>query len=416
MTRNFLRAEYARALVKQILSDMHYHRLRSFLALLGITWGVISVVLLISLGAGFSKATQDNLIPLVDGTFFIGTQKASINYHGYPKGRNIKIKAREVMRLKEIFPSISLISPMMMASQSLAYKDKKSKRKIMGVGVDFLKLRKLGLTPSSRFVDPLDVKRSAKVIVLGAQTKQMLFGQEEAIGKKILLNNVAFTVIGVIQPPYKSTYRYHNREAIIPYSTYINMMGDQDVNYFMVFPDPARDPVTVKKDMVTYLGNTLHFSPQDEEALRVFDTTKIFQFFKWFFIAIQLFLGLCGMLTLGVGCLSVTNVMFLTVSERAHEIGIRMTLGAKPWHIRLQVILESLVIMLLGSGIGFVVSLLTIEILQQALLPEWLGRPEFSLTAGLITIFILLFLGVLSGFFPAERAAKLDPVDAISQG
>jgi ABC-type antimicrobial peptide transport system permease subunit len=105
--------------------------------------------------------------------------------------------------------------------------------------------------------------------------------------------------------------------------------------------------------------------------------------------------------------------MFLMVSERTREIGIRMTVGAKPWHIRLQIALETVVIILLGGGVGFFIAFLIIAILQNALLPEWLGHPEFSYFSGVMTIIILLILGMLSGYFPAERASKLDPVEAV---
>ena len=165
--------------------------------------------------------------------------------------------------------------------------------------------------------------------------------------------------------------------------------------------------------MRTYLGYLYHFSPDDTNALMFYDTLKIFNFFNWFFVGIQLFLGLCGSLTLAVGGLGVANIMFLIVTERTKEIGLRMAVGARDSHILIQILCEALILVVLGGLFGITLSYLTVFILQFITLPAWIGKPTISLSIAFITIAVLAMIGVLAGYFPAKRASRMDPVDAL---
>ena len=141
---------------------------------------------------------------------------------------------------------------------------------------------------------------------------------------------------------------------------------------------------------------------------------KAFDFFQWFFKSINLFLGFCGLLTLAVGGISVANMMFLIVTERTPEIGLKLALGAKDKHILGQVLLESFVIVFLGGLLGFLVSSLVLISLADISLGGWLGTPSLSIPVLIGTVIILAFVALLSGFFPALRASRLQPVEALS--
>ena len=397
-----------------ILRDLWLHKLRSFLALFCIAWGMIIVVLLLALSDGFYQASQKNILSLLDGTFFVWAGKSTKNYEGYPAGRLIKVKAAQVLYFSQAFPAIRLMSPIFFNRSLVSYQDKQMNLRIAGVSPDFQLLRKINLMPKGRFINLIDVQTQARVIILGYKSKQELFGDEvDAIGKQVAINRVLFTVIGVIEPPYKNAYNFHNKGCLIPYTTAMSLWGNQDVNFFVLFPDPALDSVTVKRDIQFYFSKKLHFDPSDDNALSIFDTTKFFKFFRYFFLAIRLFFGFCGCMTLGVGVLSVTNMMFLIVNERTSEIGIRMAVGAKTYHIMRQIMLETFVIVMLGGAIGFLFALSVLGGLSFLPLPAWLGTPTLSLSSAFAAAFILALFGLLSGYFPAKRAARMDPVQAI---
>ncbi|MBN1684293.1 MAG: ABC transporter permease [Gammaproteobacteria bacterium] len=408
---------YILNLSKQILRDMWARKLRSILALFGVMWGTLTVILLLSIGQGFQQASQKNIMQLADGAFFAIPRTTSKSYRGFPKGQSIKIKADTIANLPKNVPFITAATPILQNFAAISYNNGKQTEKVVyGVSEDLLKLRKLQLVDRSRFFNPLDIKNSNRVVILGNKVKTQLFKDENPLGKTIFINHVQFLVVGAIKKTRQTRHDWYDDNLLIPYTTYKALWGDQDVVFFAVLPDRAIPEKQAENALKTYLGFKYHFDKTDEVGLRIFSTTKIFTFFKWFFIAVQLFLGACGALTLGVGSLGVANIMFLIVTERTKEIGIRMAVGAKQWHIFLQILLEALLIVGLGAFLGFFISYIVVETFYYISLPDWLGQPQISSFVVFITIAILAVLGSLSGFFPARRAARMDPIDALGFG
>lgn len=400
-------------LCKQILHDMWARKVRSMLALFGIIWGTISVILLLALGTGFHDASLRSVMKVADGTFFVILNKTSKSHDGFPKGQPINVKSSVIMNLPKNVPGITMVTPMLSTSANVSFKKNMTKTTIYGASTHLSKLVKLDLIKNSRFINRIDIKNKNRVAILGYKIKNRLFGNKPALGKTFTIKNVEFRVIGILEKPSLHHRDSHNNDTIIPYATYISLFGDVNSYFFVALPNPHANPSTVQESLREYLANHYHFDKKDKTALRIFDTTKIFQFFKWFFFGIQLFLGFCGALTLAVGSLGVANIMFLIVSERTREIGLRMAIGAKDWQILLQIMLEAVIIIGLGGLIGFLVSLLTIKILAIITLPSWLGTPQMSMISVFVTIGILSLLGIFSGLFPARRAARMDPVEAI---
>jgi putative ABC transport system permease protein len=402
-------------LIKQILKDMWQYKLRSLLALFGIFWGTLTVILLLALGQGFHQASKENMLKLVDGTFFIIFKTTTKSYKGFPQGQKVRVKAVDIIDMAQAIPSIKAYSPALdNQSAPVSYRSQEVKRRVIGVSQDFAYLRKINLTAKSRFLNSRDIRDRKRIVIIGHQLMQRLFRREDAIGKQIYINQVPFKVIGVVQESSENEYNWYKNAAIIPYTAYISLWGNQDLFYSIILPDPKASPETAETNIRDYFAYRFHVNPEDKSALTVFDTTKIFQYFMWFFVGIQVFLSLCGALTLGVGCLGVTNIMYLIVTERTREIGLRIAIGARDFHILLQILLEALIITAMGGFFGFVAAYLIIYIMHFFTLPDWLGQPAISGSVVIITISILVVLGLFAGYFPARRASKMDPVEALT--
>ena len=407
---------YLAQLIRQFLSDMRARKLRTFLAMFGIGWGTVAVVLLLAIGGGFHAASKKAMHGMGDHIVVIWPSRTTKPFEGLQAGRYIGMKAQDVIEMGQALPEIGQSSPeLRKGSQTLKYDDHRFKASVSGVVPEYGDIRNMIPMPGGRFLNLRDIAERRRVVFIGNKVKDKLFKDEDAVGKTVLLSGRPFTVIGTLKEKTQSgdySGRDHDK-AIIPYTTYIAMWGDNNVNNVIVQPDPPRDSERMKKAMFAYLGQKYRFDPTDEGALSMWDTVEMDRFTDWFFWGLQALLGLGGALTLGAGGIGVANVMFLIVRERTREIGLRMAVGARDWHIMLQVMLEAALMVGLGGLAGFGFSMLVIWGIHSAPTPDWLGHPEFSPVVGIATIGILAFVGLTAGIFPARRASQMDPVKAL---
>lgn len=404
---------YILELSKQILREMSQKKLRSVLALFGIVWGTLAVILLLALGAGFYNASKANMHGFINGTLIFNHGVSSIPFRGIPPGNQIHIKASDVIKLAQLFPGIAGVSPIIQNKGTVVYQNQQVSTTIQGVAANYAMISNYQTVPGGRFIDIYDVNNNRPVIYIGSDLQQTLFGNKSALGQQVTISGLPFTVIGVLQQ-MPDTGDWYNNIALIPYTTATELWGDTDINSFIVLPADMNNSQTLQTSIISYFSDLLGFDPSDQSAMSVFDLTQIYQFFNWFFLSIEIFLGFCGAMTLGVGGLSVANIMFLIVTERTHEIGLRMAIGARQSHIMWQIILEAAVIVLTGGIIGFILALLTVFILTHLKLPSWLGTPIISAAVVIITFFILTLTALLAGYFPARKAAKMQPVKALA--
>lgn len=404
---------YTFELTRQILREMHTRKLRSILALFGVVWGTMTVILLLALGQGFYTASKNNMQGFIEGTLLFNHGVTSIPFRGLPSGRLIHIRAHDVIELPRLFPSIQAASPVLLNIATITYGNKQiTKVNTQGVAQDYFVINNYQANTGGRFINQLDVKNASLVVFIGMDVKLTLFGSENAVGKQLFINGLPFTVIGVMQQ-MPDAGSWNNNLTIMPYTTAIKLWGDQDVGEIMVLPGKQSNSDMVIRSVKNYFSNQFSFSPEDQSAMWVFDFSQIYAFFTWFFISIEIFLGFCGAMTLGVGALNVANIMFLNVTERTKEIGLRMAIGARRAHIMLQIMLETCVIMFLGGFIGLMLAFFSVFILSFMSLPSWLGHPAISPAVVVATFFVLAITGVCAGYYPARRAAEMTPVVAL---
>ena len=301
-----------------------------------------------------------------------------------------------------------------MRQANVSYHGRLTQKLLHGVSGDFTKIRKLNIEHEGRFFNAIDINDKARVAILGHKLKELFFGNASAIGKEILVENIPFIVIGVMPEASKLQHDFYDNALMIPYTAYTMLYGDKRIAYTMILPYANVDRVEFEQTLRSYFAKEYHFNKNDLEAIHIFNTNKIFQFMRWFFVGLQIFLGFCGSLTLLIGSIGVANIMFLIVAERTHEIGLRKALGATDLQILWQLLLEALIIIALGGSLGFITAVITISSLHFASFPDWMGVPKISLGVILATISVLGVVGFFAGYFPARRAARMDPVDALN--
>src|SRR5690606_24920664 len=246
---------------------------------------------------------------------------------------------------------------------------------------------------------------------LGDSIAERLFGGDDAIGRTIMIDDVPFTVVGVMQPKFQTSMNNgpDSERAIIPASTFRVMHGNTYVSHLLVRPRDVREAVTVKRRLYEVLGRRHRFDPDDERALSMWDFIEEERIVRNIGLGIQIFLGVVGGLTLVVAGVGVANIMYVVVRERTREIGIKLAVGAKRRHILSQFLFEALAIALLGGGIGLAFAVSVILAVQ--LVPNsnpwmvFLLNPTLSPPIALGTAGILVMIGILAGVFPARKAA-----------
>lgn len=390
------------------------------LTILALIWGTLSIVVLLAFGEGLNRQMRISNHGLGEGIVFVYAGQTSKPYKGLGKGRRILLREDDVELLKNRIPEIKLISPESDRSDNtLTYGKKSFTEIVIGVFPSFEEMRTYYPQRKSRFINPLDLKKKRRVAFLGTKLKEKLFGEEDAVGKTIMINNIPFLVIGVMKKKLQnSMYNGPDEEkAAIPFSTYQAIYGDKYLDRLIYKPkDPSRAE-TVKKEVYRVLAEKYKFNPADRQALNMWDTIEAEKIGNRVFLGIKIFLSIIGCLTLIVAGVGVANIMYISVKRRTKEIGIKMALGAKKRYVLLQFISEALMIVLIGGAGGVLISILIIELFKALPLKgdvaDLLAHPVISIDIMVLTALILGIIGFLSGFFPARKAASQNPVEAL---
>jgi len=402
--------------VTQFLRDMRSQKLRTFLTIFGIIWGTASVVLLLAFGKGLHAQNQRAMYGLGERIVILWGGKTSKPYMGFGRGRWIQLREEDAHLLKREIKEIGGISPEYSKwSTTMRYRKNTVTQNMIGIYPIFGQLRNIYPELGGRFINHVDLEDKKRVVFIGDKLKKDLFGADKAIGKYIFIDNVPFLVVGVMKKKSQDS-SYSGRDenkAFIPATTFAAMYGYKYVNNMIFKPEDARQVEFVKNQVYKVLGRKYKFNPEDKEALWMWDTTEMEKFLTYFFLAFRAFLAIIGTFTLIVGGIGVSNIMNVVVEERTKEIGIKMSLGAKKRHVLSQFIFETLIITLVGGVIGFMFAFTVVKIFPYFKLEEYMGTPEISFSAALIAVGVLGLVGLISGFFPARRAANLNPVQAL---
>lgn len=403
------------------LRSSRVQRKRAILTIAAIAWGSVSLLLLLAFGEGLKRQMTVAKAGMGEDLAVFWPGETSLIWRGLPAGRPVRPRIDDIALLEERSTLLrNVIGEVTNYRVGYTYGRRTVNARLTGTHVPYGEIRNHIAQPGGRFLDSQDETGKRRVIFLGDELATDLFGKEPPVGRSILVNGLPYTVIGVMVKKLQMGM-YGGPDGghgVVPISTYKTQFGDDRLQNIVIKPrDPARMALAIF-EVKQILGGKYGFDPKDERVFGVWDTVKSSAMMVNILLGIQIFLGVIGGLTLMIGGVGVANIMYAVVKERTREIGVKMALGARPSWITGPLILEGLAYTLVGGLLGMIISVVLITLL--GLIPtegnkalQFLGTPTLSLPIGVATAAILGLIGVLAGYFPARRAASVDPAETL---
>jgi putative ABC transport system permease protein len=412
----------ARLIVRLFHSAARIQRKRMVLTVTAIAWGTIAIILLLSFGEGLKRSMDQGRRGLGDGLVILWMGETEKAYAGLPAGRPIRLVPDDVeLALKSVPEIASAAGEMHNWNVQLVNGRKALNKRVVGVHPAYGELRTSYAQRGGRYIDELDQRLKRRVVFLGNELAKNLFGTEDVVGKTLLVADMPFTVIGVLQKKRQmGMYGGPDSDrATIPLSTFEAMFGRRYLSNFIYQPVSTEIAPVAKRRLMEVLGGKYRFDPTDTRALYFWDTIENTKVFNNMMIGIEIFLGVIGGLTLIIGGVGVANIMFAAVTHRTREIGVQMALGARRIYITGALVLESLALTFLGGvfgigvGVAIVQALAALQAQAKSEAMEFLGQPTISLPIAITTVMLLGLIGLLAGYFPARRAVSVEPAVAL---
>jgi putative ABC transport system permease protein len=410
------------ALARLFWSEYRKRRKKAALITFALFWGTLSIILLLAFGQGLTAQFRISFSGLGDMLIMVSGGQTALEFQGLPKGRPVFLYPEDLADLQARIPEILRIAPESYGSFQVTAGGKEVNRTVHGTTAEFAALRSQVPRAGGRFLDADDVKLGRKVAFLGWKAAGDLFGAEEPVGRSIVINRIPFTVVGVLQKKLQdSNYNGPDADQIyLPFHSYRQLDNRRRIDRIPIQPRTADQSPLIEARVRAVLGRKDRFDAADRYALGFWNTIDDAKDGEAIFKGIEIFLGLMGVLTLLIGAVGVTNLMYAVAKERTREIGIKLAIGARRRAIVQQFLLETVFIFAKGTFWGFLAAFNLIHLIR--LVPvnynnfgidAYLLRPIFSGRILIAYAAILAALVFLSGIFPALRASRANPIDSL---
>jgi putative ABC transport system permease protein len=408
-------------IVKQSLSTLWGHKLRSFLTMFGIAWGVGSLLLLVGLGEGFRSGQTKNLAQLGQDIMFAFPGRIPAVPGTFQSGQPYKFTYDDYAAIRDHAKFIRALSPVIEREDIRAVSEFGSTNgQVFGVAPSYNQIRTVPVNPG-RWMNDEDNREHRRVAVVGWELLKNIFPGRPAVGSRMLLNGLDFEIIGVVQKVGKEGNNGTNIRIFVPLETMRMLFplkgenSDNAVSFINYRPLTKEQHAQAKAEVHQFIAERHHFDPKIEDAFMDWDTIENSMKVGKIFDAMDWFLGVVGVVTLALGAIGIINIMLVSVAERTKEIGLRKALGATHRNILTQFFIEGAFLTAFSGGLGLAISAGFVALLAQLPAPEGFDTPRIVLSSALTAIVSLAIAGIAAGLYPARKAALLAPVEALRQ-
>ena len=410
----------------EIIESLSSNIFRTVLTAFGVFWGIFILVILLAAGNGLENGVTQGFSGIATNSMFMWSQTTSISHKGYSKGRRYSFKLDDVPAIERNVNGLKYVSPRNQlggfgGDNNVVRGLKSGAFNVYGDYPNIINQEPMDIT-QGRFINMNDIESKRKVAVIGQGVIDILFdSDEDYLGEYIKINGVNFMVVGKYKK--KGTTNRNPEEAqkeiYVPFTTFSQAFNmSNNVGWMAITADDNHSITNLKSQVIDVVKSRHNIHPDDDRAVGNFDLFEMFNKINGLFLLLDLVVFGVGVLVLLSGVIGICNIMLIVVKERTQEIGVRRALGASPWSIRGQILMESVFLTLIAGMTGIIFATSILGIVNMALdnmdtSEMMFANPSVDLVSVLIALSILVISGLLAGFIRAQNAIKTKPVDAL---